>query len=149
MVEAAVMDEKQKERERGMIRDLLGERGGGLRKRREEEDKARNLIEEMQHNLDEAQKKSFKVERKLKAEWVSVKALQGACVLTSTKTKERQSCLVNLTKLSRDEFSERNWTNFRLKLRHQEGSASLTAESRGEKTCALSFSLRQKGWWYV
>ena len=37
MVEVAVMNEKK--RERGMIRDLLGE----LRKRREEEDEARNL----------------------------------------------------------------------------------------------------------
>ena len=43
MVEAAVMDEKQEERERGMIRDLLW--GGGLRKRREENDETRNLIE--------------------------------------------------------------------------------------------------------
>ena len=34
-----------------MIRDLLGE----LRKRREEEDEARNLIEEMQHDLDGSQ----------------------------------------------------------------------------------------------
>ena len=40
MVEAAVMDEKEEERERGLIRDLLGE----LRKRGEEEDEARNLI---------------------------------------------------------------------------------------------------------
>ena len=41
MVEVAVINEKQEERERGMTRDLLGE----LRKRREEEDEARNLIE--------------------------------------------------------------------------------------------------------
>ena len=61
MVEIAVMDEKQEERERGMIRDLLGE----LRKRREEEDETRNLIEHMQRNLDEAQNKSHEVERKL------------------------------------------------------------------------------------
>ena len=61
MVEVAVMDEKQEERERGMIRDLLGE----FRKRREEEDEARNLIEEMQHNLDEAQNKNYELERKL------------------------------------------------------------------------------------
>ena len=60
MVEAAVMDGRQ-ERERGMIRDLLGE----IRKRREEEDEARNLNEEMQRNLDEAQHKSLEVERKL------------------------------------------------------------------------------------
>ena len=43
-----------------MIRDLLEE----LRKKREEEDEARNLIEEMQRNLDEAQHESFEVERK-------------------------------------------------------------------------------------
>ena len=55
------MDEKQEERERGMIRDLLGE----LRKRREEEDEARNLIEEMQRNLDEAQNRSCEVGRKM------------------------------------------------------------------------------------
>ena len=41
MVEVAVINEKQEERERGMIRDPLGE----LRKRMEEEDEARNLIE--------------------------------------------------------------------------------------------------------
>ena len=44
-----------------MINDLLGE----LRKRRAEEDEARNLIEEMQRNLDEAQHKSLEVEQKL------------------------------------------------------------------------------------
>ena len=43
MVEAAVMDERQEQRERGMIRDLLEQ----LQKRREEEDEPRNLIEEM------------------------------------------------------------------------------------------------------
>ena len=36
-----------------------------LRKRRDEEDEARNLIEEMQRNLDEAQNKSCDVEQKL------------------------------------------------------------------------------------
>ena len=46
-----------------MIRDLLVE----LRKRREEEDEARNLIEEMQRNLDDAQNKSYDVEKKLNA----------------------------------------------------------------------------------
>ena len=54
MVEVAVTDEKQEERERDMIRDLLVE----LRKRREEEDEARNLIEEMQRSLDDAQNRS-------------------------------------------------------------------------------------------
>ena len=38
---------------------------GQLQKRREEEDEARGLIEEMQRNLDEAQHDSFEVERKL------------------------------------------------------------------------------------
>ena len=47
MIEAAATDEKQEERERGMIRDQLVE----LRKRKEEEDEARNLIDEMQRNL--------------------------------------------------------------------------------------------------
>ena len=58
MVEA---DEKQERKERGMIRDLLEQ----LQKRREEEDEARGLIEEMQRNLDEAQNRSYEVERKL------------------------------------------------------------------------------------
>ena len=44
-----------------MIRDLLVK----LRKRRDEEDEARNLIKEMQRNLDDAQNKSYEVERKL------------------------------------------------------------------------------------
>ena len=56
MVEVAVTDEKQEERERGMIRDLLVE----LRKRKDEEHEARNLIEEMQRNQD----KSYEVEQK-------------------------------------------------------------------------------------
>ena len=41
MVEAAVADEKQAQKERGMTRDLLEQ----LQKRREEEDEARGLIE--------------------------------------------------------------------------------------------------------
>ena len=44
-----------------MIRAPLGE----LRKRREEEDEARNLIEEIQRNPDEVQNKRYQVERKL------------------------------------------------------------------------------------
>ena len=44
-----------------MIRDLLEH----LQKRREDEDEARGLIEEMQRNLDEAQNRSYEVERKL------------------------------------------------------------------------------------
>ena len=55
------MDEKQEQKERGMIRHQLEQ----LQKRREEEDEARNLIEEMQRNVDEAQNKSYEVERKL------------------------------------------------------------------------------------
>ena len=42
-----------------MIRDLLEQ----LQERREEEDETRGLIEEMQRNLDEAQSRSYKVER--------------------------------------------------------------------------------------
>ena len=71
IVEVAVMDEKQEERERGMIRDLLGEH----RTTREEEDEARNLIEEMQRNLDEPQNKSFELEWKLnRFLWENVEA---------------------------------------------------------------------------
>ena len=66
-----LFQEKQEERERGMIRDLLGE----LRKRGEEEDEARNLIEEMQRNLDEAQHQSFEVERMLdRVHWEYIEA---------------------------------------------------------------------------
>ena len=61
MVEAAAIDERQEQKERSMIRVLLDQ----LQKRREEEDEARWLIEEMQLNLDEAQNRSYEVERKL------------------------------------------------------------------------------------
>ena len=61
IVEVAVTDEKHNEKERCMIRDLLVE----LRKRMEEEDEARNLIEEMQRNLDDARNKSYDAEQKL------------------------------------------------------------------------------------
>ena len=44
-----------------MIRDLLEQ----FQKRRQEEDEARGLIEEMQRNLDEARNRSYEVERKL------------------------------------------------------------------------------------
>ena len=44
MVEAAVMDEKPEQRERGMIRDLLG----SFKREGKRKDEARNLIEEMQ-----------------------------------------------------------------------------------------------------
>ena len=46
MVEAAAIDERQEQKERSMIRDLLEQ----LQKRREEEDEARVLTEEMQRN---------------------------------------------------------------------------------------------------
>ena len=62
--EAAVTDETQEQKERGMIRDLLEQ----LQRRREEEDEARGLMEEMQRNLDEAQNRSYEVERK--SNWV-------------------------------------------------------------------------------
>ena len=72
MVEAAVMDEKQKEGERGLIRDVLEE----LRKKREEEDEERTLIEEIKSNLGDAQNKSFEVERKLnQVLWEYIEAL--------------------------------------------------------------------------
>ena len=57
MVVVAVMDETQEERERGMI-GLVE-----LRKRREEVDEARNLIEEMQRNLDDARIKAMRWDR--------------------------------------------------------------------------------------
>ena len=57
MVVVAVMDETQEERERGMI--VLVE----LRKRGEEVDEARNLIEEMQRNLDDARIKAMRWDR--------------------------------------------------------------------------------------
>ena len=61
MVEVAATDEKQGERERCRIRDQLVE----VRKREEEEDEARCLIEEMQRKLDAAQNKSYEAEQKL------------------------------------------------------------------------------------
>ena len=61
MVEAAVMDEKQEQKERGMIREVLEQ----LQKRRVEENEAKGLIEEIQRSLDEAQNRSYEVELKL------------------------------------------------------------------------------------
>ena len=70
MVEA---DEKQEQKERGMIRDLLEQ----LQKRRQEEYEARGLIEEMQRNLDEAQNRSYEVERKLdRVLWEYIEAFE-------------------------------------------------------------------------
>ena len=58
MVEGAATDEKQEERYRGRLRDRLAE----FRKRKDEEDEARCLIEEMQRrNLDTAQSKSYEL----------------------------------------------------------------------------------------
>ena len=86
VVEVAVTDEKQEERERVMIRDLRVE----LRKRREEEDEARNLIEEMQRNLDDAQNQSGEVEHNLnRILWEYIEAFdkeRGCPRLTMTKT---------------------------------------------------------------
>ena len=59
MVEQAAIDERQEHKERSMIKNLLHQR----QKKREEEDEARGLIEEMQRNLDEAQTRSYEVER--------------------------------------------------------------------------------------
>ena len=39
--------------------------GRQLQRRRAEEDEARDLTEEMQHNLDEAQNRSYEIQRKL------------------------------------------------------------------------------------
>ena len=61
MNEDEVTDEKQEGRERGMIRDSLME----LREKKKNEDEARNLIEEMQRNPDDAQNNSCEVEQKL------------------------------------------------------------------------------------
>ena len=97
-----------------MIRDLLEQ----LQKRREEEDEARGLTEEVQRNLDEAQNRSYEVERKVdRVLWEyteasdkemvrpqlimtklwqmmqsrdtkKMKALQGVCMLTSVWARE-------------------------------------------------------------
>ena len=78
---SAVMDEDQEEKEILMIRDLLFE----LRKRMEEEDEARNLIDEMERNLDEAQHKSLEVERKLDhVLWEYIEAFHKKKTKTST-----------------------------------------------------------------
>ena len=61
MVEAAAIDERQETKERIVVKDLVEQ----LQKRREEEDEATGLMEEMQRNLDEAQRRSHEVERKL------------------------------------------------------------------------------------
>ena len=50
MVELAAIDERQEDKERSMLKDVLKQ----LQKEREEDDEARALIEEMQQNLGEA-----------------------------------------------------------------------------------------------
>ena len=54
----AAVDGRQEHKER---RDLLHQ----LQKRREEEDEVRRLLEEVHRNLDEAQARSYQMERKL------------------------------------------------------------------------------------
>ena len=67
-----------------MIKDLLHQ----LQKRREEEDEARGLIEEMQRNLDEAQTRSYEVERKLdRVLW--------ECIESSEKQMGRPQLIMN------------------------------------------------------
>ena len=61
MIELAAIDESKEHKERSMLKDLLYE----VQKRREEEDEARGLIEEMQCNLDEAHARSYETEWKL------------------------------------------------------------------------------------
>ena len=55
------MRNDQRHNETSMIMDLLQQ----LQKRRKEEDEGRGLTEEFQRNLDEAQTRSYEVERKL------------------------------------------------------------------------------------
>ena len=61
MVELAAIDERQEDKERSMLKDVLKQ----LRKEREEEDEARALIEEMRQNLEEAHPRASETERKL------------------------------------------------------------------------------------
>ena len=61
MVESAATDKKQEERDRCRIQYKLVE----VRKRKDEEDEVRCLIEEMQRNLNAAQNNSFEAEQKV------------------------------------------------------------------------------------
>ena len=63
MVEQAAFDERQEQRDRSMLKDLLQQ----LQKEREEEEEARGLTEEMQPNLDEAEARASETGRKLAA----------------------------------------------------------------------------------
>ena len=61
MLESAATDEKKEERER----DKLGDRLEAFLKRKEEEDEATCLMEEMRNNVETAQHKSFEAEQSL------------------------------------------------------------------------------------
>ena len=61
MVESAATDEKQEERGRGGLSGGLGD----FRKRNDEEDEARCLVEEMQRHLEAAQNNSYEAEHRL------------------------------------------------------------------------------------
>ena len=60
MIESAATDEKQEERDRDKLSDRLEE----FRKRKEEEDEAMCLIEEMRKNLEAAQTIFFEAEQR-------------------------------------------------------------------------------------
>ena len=61
MVELAAIDERQEDKERSMLKDVLKQ----LREEREEEHEARALNEEMQQNWEEARARASETERKL------------------------------------------------------------------------------------
>ena len=106
MVEIAVTDDT---RERGIFRDLLGE----LRKRRQEEDDARNLIEEMQRNVDEARNKSYELEQKLnRIPWEYIEAFdkereRSRLMMTKHSGKMMQSRETKILSLEKD--LDENW----------------------------------------
>ena len=85
-----------------MIRDLLEQ----LQKRREEEDEARVPVEEMQRNLDQAQNRSYEVERKSdRVLWEYIEAFEkemGRPQLLTTKRvqmmQSRETKNLNLDK---------------------------------------------------
>ena len=92
-----------------MIRDLLGE----LRKRREKEDDARNLIEEMQHNVDEARNKSCELEQKLnRILWEYIEAFEkererSRLMMTKNSGKMMQNRETKILSLEKD--LDENW----------------------------------------
>ena len=61
MLQSAAADEKKEERDR----DKLGDKLEAFLKRKEEEDEATCLMEEMRKNVEAAQNKSFEVEQSL------------------------------------------------------------------------------------